>query len=80
MSEQQLRAPEQLTSNDDIAELERVFGWMERIDDAYESGSHGPSVSELIVAMKADCDPDVIAAVAEARRRDARSHLKGQAQ
>lgn len=80
MSEQQLRAPEQLTSDDDMQELERVLAWMGKIDDAYESGSHGPTVSELIVAMKADCDPEVIAAVAEARRRDARSHLTGQAQ
>lgn len=79
MSEQATHTPDELTSNGDIAEVEKVMRWMGQIDDAYEPGSID-EVSELILAMKADCDPDVIVAVQAARRLDERSRLTGQAQ
>jgi hypothetical protein len=79
MSEQATHTPDELTSNSDIAEVKRVLYWMDRIDDAYEPGS-AFEISELIMAMKAECDADVIAAVQEARRLDERSRLTGQVQ
>lgn len=62
---------ETLMSDSDIAEFEKVLAWMRRIDDAYEPGS-SDNVSELIMAMKADCDPDIILFLQEARRHDSR--------
>ncbi|MEO5691068.1 MAG: hypothetical protein ABIQ64_02680 [Candidatus Saccharimonadales bacterium] len=69
--EQSHSAPDELTSNYDFEEVKRVKEWMLAIDDAREPGS-GENVSELIRAMHANCDPDVIQLLGEYRRRGVR--------
>ncbi len=67
-------APIELTGNDDndISEDDKVKWWMQRIDDAYEPGSH-ENVAELMMEMKAACDPDIILLLSEPRRHGLQS-------
>ncbi len=67
MSELSRHVPEELTSDGDVAEFEKVLTWIQRIDNAYEPGSD-ENVADLIVAMKADCDPNISLLLLELRR------------